>query len=62
MINNVNVTMIDGSPKMAHKARACRRILIHTGIHGSVEVPPTPDILAKVGSGGLTFTSLKLQD
>ena len=62
MINNVSVTIIDGSPKMAHRPRACRRILIRTGIHGSVEVPPTPDILVQVGSGGLTFTFHKLQD
>ena len=30
--NNVNVTTIDGRPKIAHKQRACKRIFSLTGI------------------------------
>ena len=39
MINKVNVTMIDGNPKIAHKHRACNLIFSLTGIQDPEELP-----------------------
>ena len=37
MMNKVNVTMMEGSPKIAHKQRACNLIFNLTGMHDADE-------------------------